>query len=195
MTDGTLLLYLVTGTGVGAALAWRDAPRWALWMTLGVAFWPVFLPLLWAPPRGDRPPGTDELAPLREEVAGLTRANPELEPLGRALRQAQATRRAAEELARLLKQRQCEFAADEPAVARNARAQEAREARAADLERIRAARDEQEARYLGLIARVREIVTLAHLARYSEPSRAELAKQLGRIRDESEILGAPVRDR
>ena len=34
--EETILLYLVTGLAVGAALAWRDPRRAAVWLTLGV---------------------------------------------------------------------------------------------------------------------------------------------------------------
>lgn len=186
--EETILLYLVTGLAVGAALAWRDPRRAALWLTLGVLFWPVFLPLLFAKPRRPRR-SIGELDSLREEADRLTATLPEVAPLSDALAAAEAIRAGAEDLARLLGTQETALAADEPALARNEKAREVRDARVADLARIRAAQDEQEARYLRIVGRVREAITQAHLARFSEESRRELRKQMSRLGDELALIG------
>jgi hypothetical protein len=173
--EETVLLYLVTGIAVGAALAWRDPRRAALWLTLGVIFWPVFLPLLFAKPRRPRPRQIHELDSLREEAARL-----QLDGLSRAIATAERIRAGADDLRRLFETHEAAMSAHEPAFAK--------EARVVDLERIRAARDEQEARYLRIVSRVREAITQAHLARFSEESRRELAKQMARLADETDIL-------
>ena len=186
--EETILLYLITGLAVGAALAWRDPRRAALWLTLGVLFWPIFLPLLFAKPRRPRR-SISELDSLREEAERLVPALPELAALAGALDAAAAIRAGAEDLARLLGTQEAALAADEPALARNEKAREVREARVADLARIRSAQDEQEARYLRIVSRVREAITQAHLARFSEDSRRELRKQMARLGDELILIG------
>jgi len=185
--EETIILYLITGLAVGAALAWRDPRRAALWLSLGVIFWPVFLPLLFAKPRRPRR-SISELDSLREEAERLTAELPELSSLSEALATAAAVRTGSEDLARLLGTQEAALAADEPALARNEKAREIREARVADLARIRAAQDEQEARYLRIVSRVREAITQAHLARFSEESRRELKKQMARLGDELSIM-------
>jgi len=186
--EETILLYLIIGLTVGVALVRIDPRRAALWLTLGVVFWPVFLPLLFAKPRRPRR-SISELDSLREETDRLTASLPEVAPLSDALAAAAAIRAGAEDLARLLGAQETALAADEPALARNEKAREVREARVADLARIRAAQDEQEARYLRIVSRVREAITQAHLARFSEESRRELRKQMARLGDELAIIG------
>ena len=179
--EETILLYLITGLAVGVALTRLDPRRTALWLTLGVLFWPVFLPLLFAKPRRPRR-SIRELDSLREEADRLIADLPEVAPLSDALASAEAIRTGAEDLARLLE-------TQEAALARNEKARELREARVADLVRIRAAQDEQEARYLRIVSRVREAITQAHLARFSEESRRELRKQMARLGDELTLIG------
>lgn len=186
--EETVLLYLIIGLAVGAALAWRDPRRAALWLTLGVLFWPIFLPLLFAKPRRPRR-SISELDSLGEEAERLTASLPEVASLSDALAKAAAIRTGSEDLARLLAEQEAALAADEPSFARNEKAKVLRETRVADLERIRAAQDEQEARYLRIVSRVREAITQAHLARFSEESRRELQKQMARLGDEVAIIG------
>jgi hypothetical protein len=186
--EETLLLYLVIGLAVGAALAWRDPRRAALWLTLGILFWPIFLPLLFSKPRKERPKFMGELDQLREEALRLVPQLPELGPLESALAAAERIRAGTEDLERLLKSQEAGLALDEPALARNEKTRDLREARLADLERIRTARDQQEARYLRIVSRVREALTQGHLARFSQESRRELEKQMARLADELEIL-------
>jgi hypothetical protein len=192
--EETLILYLVIGLAVGAALAWRDPRRAALWLTLGVLFWPVFLPLLFSKPRKAQPKYVDELDSLRDEAARLSPLLPELRALPGALASAAAIRSGTEDLARLLQAREAALSTDEPALARNEKTREVREARVADLERIRSARDEQETRYIRIVSRVREAITQAHLARYSEESRRELLKQMARLTDEVAILESRLKE-
>ena len=189
--EETVLLYLIIGLAVGSALAWRDPRRAALWLTLGVLFWPIFLPLLFAKPRRPRR-SISELDSLREEAERLTASLPEVASLSDALATAAAIRSGSEDLARLLVAQEAALAADEPAFSKNEKAKEVREARVADLARIRAAQDEQDARYLRIVSRVREAITQAHLARFSEESRRELQKQMARLGDEAAILGGPA---
>ena len=189
--EETVLLYLIIGLAVGSALAWRDPRRAALWLTLGVLFWPIFLPLLFAKPRRPRR-SINELDSLREEAERLTVSLPEVASLGGALARAAEIRSGSEDLARLLAEQEAALAADEPSFARNEKAKEVRETRVADLARIRAAQDEQDARYLRIVSRVREAITQAHLARFSEESRRELQKQMARLGDEAAILGGPA---
>ena len=186
--EETLLLYLVIGLAVGAALAWRDPKRSALWLTLGVLFWPIFLPLLLGKPRKEKPKYVDELDALREEATRLATLLPELDRVPAALSAAAAIRAGTDDLARLLREQETALAADEPALARTEKTREIRESRLADLQRIRTAHDEQEARYLRVVSRVREAITQAHLARFSEESRRELHKQMARLADEVGIL-------
>lgn len=187
-TDGTLLLYLLVGLAVGATLAWRDPRRWALWLTLGVLFWPLFLPLLFPKPRPPKPTFIDELEGLRGEALRLAPQLPELGALPDVLVQAARIRSGKEDLDRLFETEGAALAADEPALARTEKTRAIRESRVADLERIRGARDEQDARYLQSVSRVREVITLAHLARYSPDSRRDLEKQLALLQDEMDLL-------
>jgi len=186
--EETLILYFVIGLAVGAALAWRDPRRAALWLTLGILFWPIFLPLLFSKPRKERPQFIDELDGLREEAERLAPQLPELATLSSALAAAERIRSGTDDLARLLQSQEAGLALDEPALARNEKTRDVREARLADLQRIRSARDEQEARYLRIVSRVREALTQGHLARFSEESRRELRKQMARLDDELAIL-------
>lgn len=187
--EETLILYLLIGVAVGAALAWRDPRRAALWLTFGLLFWPVFLPLLFSKPRKEKPKYVDELEGLREEAGKLAGLLPELGAIPAVLATAAELRAGTDDLARLLKVQEGAFAADEPVLARNEKAREVREARVTDLDRIRGALDEQEARYLRIVGRVREAITQAHLARFSEVSRRDLAKQMARLADEIGIIG------
>jgi len=186
--EETVLLYLLIGLAVGASLAWRDRRRAGLWLTVGVIFWPIFVPLLFSRPRPLRPRTADELDSLRDEAARLAPMLPEIDGLTRAIGAAAGIRAGADELRRLLETQEAALSADEPALARNERTREVREARVADLEKIRTARDEQEARYLKIVSRVREAITQAHLSRFSDDARRELAKQLARLADETDIL-------
>jgi CRP-like cAMP-binding protein len=186
--EETILLYLIIGLAVGAALAWRDPRRAAVWLTLGVLFWPIFLPLLFAKPRRPRR-SISEIDSLREEAERLTATLPEVASLTGALARAAEIRSGSEDLARLLAEQETALAADEPSFAKSEKAKELRETRVADLARIRAAQDEQEARYLRIVSRVREAITQAHLARFSEESRRELQKQMARLGDEVSIIG------
>jgi hypothetical protein len=190
--EETLLLYLVTGLAVGTALAWRDLRRAALWLTMGVLFWPVFLPLLFRKPARPRPRSIQELDSLRDQASRLGPMLPEAGALPRALDTAEALRAGVDDLTRLLQDQESALAIDEPALARNEKAREVKESRVADLERIRSARDEHEARYLRIVSRVREAITQAHLARFSEESRRDLVKQLARLAEETAILDAPI---
>ncbi len=187
--EETLILYLVIGIAVGAALAWRDPRRAVLWLTVGVLFWPVFLPLLFSKPRKERPKYLNELEALRDEAARLEPELPELRAMGQALAAASAVRAGTDDLARHLRTQEAALSDDEPTLSRNEKAREVREARVADLQKLRSALDEQEARYLRLVSRVREAITQAHLARFSEESRADLRKQMARLSDEATILG------
>ena len=130
-----------------------------------------------------------ELDLLREEADRLTASLPEVAPLSTVLASAAAIRAGAEDLARLLATQETALAADEPALTRNEKARGVRDARVADLARIRAAQQEQEARYLRIVSRVREAITQAHLARFSEESRRELRKQMARLGDEMALSG------
>lgn len=186
--EETILLYLIIGLTVGAALAWRDPRRAAVWLTLGVLFWPIFLPLLFAKPRRPRR-SISELDSLREEAERLTASLPEVGSLTNVLDMAAAIRSGSEDLARLLSEQEAALAADEPSFAKSEKAKQLRETRVADLARIRAAQDEQDTRYLRIVSRVREAITQAHLARFSDESRRELQKQMARLGDEASIIG------
>jgi hypothetical protein len=186
--EETVLVYVLIGLAVGVALAWRDPRLAPLWLTLGVLFWPVFLPLLFGKGHRTRPRPRDSIHGLREEAQRLASELQEVAALSRALDAADALRAGTEDLARHLAGQEAAFAADEPTLSRNEKARELWEARSADLDRIRSARDEQEARYLRIVGRVREALTQAHLARFSEESRRDLRKQLSRLDDELGIL-------
>lgn len=186
--EETLLLYLIIGLAVGAALAWRDPRRAPLWLTLGVLFWPIFLPLLFSKPAKPKPNYMSELDALRDEAARLAPQLPELDRVPAALTAAAAVRAGALDLERLLRDQEAALLVDEPALARTQKTREIRESRLADLERIRSAHEEQEARYLRIVSRIREALTQAHLARFSEESRRDLRKQMDRLADEVDIL-------
>lgn len=183
--EGTLLLYLLIGLAAGAALTIRDPRRAAFWLSLGVLFWPLFLPLLFQQRRAPPKPPRREIDGLRDEIARL---DPPIPELATAVDAAERIREGVDELARLLETQQAALAADEPALSKSERTREVLEARRADLDRLRAVRDEQEERRLRVEAQVREAVTKAHLARFSEPARAELRKHLARLSDEIQVL-------
>jgi len=183
--NGTLLLYALIGLAVGVALAIRDPRRAVFWLTLGVLFWPLFLPLLFSPRKAAPKPPRKDIDGLRDELARL---DPPLPELAAAVDAADRIREGADELARLLETQAASLAADEPALSKSERTREVLEARKADLERLRAVRDEQEERHLRVTAQVREAVTKAHLARFSDPARDELRKHLARLADEVGLL-------
>ncbi len=183
--EGTLLLYGLIGLAVGVALAVRDPRRAALWLTLGVLFWPLFLPLLFGSRKAAPRPPRKEIDALRDEIARL---EPPIPELAAAVDAAHRIREGMEELSRLLETQQAALAADEPALSKSERTREVLEARRADLERLRAVRDEQEERHLRVTAQVREAITKAHLARFSGSAPDDLRKHLARLADEVGLL-------
>ena len=183
--EGTLLLYVLIGLAVGVTLSVRDPRRAVFWLTLGVLFWPLFLPLLLSPRKAAPKPPRKDIDALRDEIARL---DPPIPELAAAVDAADRIREGMDELTRLLEIQQAALAADEPALSRSDRTREVLEARKADLARLRAVRDEQEERHLRVTAQVREAITKAHLARFSEPARDELRKHLALLADEVGLL-------
>lgn len=184
----TLVIYLIIGAGVGSALALRDRKRAPLWLTLGVLFWPIFLPLLFSPHREEVPPFRTELDALRGEVARIEPLPGELAALPAVLDASGRLREETDELSRLLREQEEALRTDAPALDRSERTREVLEARRADVERLRAARDGQEERALRLTAQIREAITKAHLARIGGAAPEELRKLMSQMEDEVGLL-------
>lgn len=181
--EETLVIYAAIGAAVAGALAWRDRRRAGLWLTVGLAFWPLFLPFLFSPPR--RSPPTEPAADgLRAEVEGLTPLPDELAALPSAVDAVDRMQEGVEDLSRLLAQQEAALDADEPLLSRSDRTREVLESRRADLGRLRDARDEQEELALRLTGQVREAITKAHLSRYGGATSEELRKLMARMSDE-----------
>ena len=183
----TLIVYLIIGGAVGTTLAWRDRKRAPLWLTLGVLFWPVFLPLLFSPHREEVPPYHTELDALRGEVARIEPLPGELSALPAVLEAAGRLREGTDELSRLLTDQETALRADEPKLGRTEGTREVLEARRADVGRLRAARDAQEERELRLTAQIREAITKAHLARIGGATGDELKKVMAKMKDEIKL--------
>lgn len=179
--EGTLLLYVLIGLAVGVTLAVRDPRRALFWLTLGVLFWPLFLPLLFSPRKATPKPPRRDIDALRDEVSRL---DPPIPELAGAVDAADRLREGMDELTHLLETQGAALAADEPALSKSERTREVLESRKADLDRLRTVRDEQEERHLRVTAQIREAITKAHLARFSEEARADLRKHLARLSDE-----------
>ena len=194
----TAVLYLLIGAGVAVAVAARGGGRAGLAFRALAAlpFWPLFVPLLLsggpapAAGAGAGPPARDELS------AAIAQADAELEAaLGsldgwaehvlsrergrigelRAAWQAQAER--VREMDRLLARADPELPAPPPeeAAPEAERVRQIEEARRQNRERLRRLRAQVYGDLLGNLARVRELASLIHLAKFAgEPaSRAE----------------------
>ena len=185
--EETLLIYAAIGAATAGALAWRDRRRAGLWLTLGLAFWPLFLPFLFSTPRESPPPEPPKDG-LRAEVAGLAPLPDELAALPSAVDAVERMREGVEDLSRLLAEQEAALAADEPSLSRSERTREVLESRRADLDRLRDARDDQEERALRLAGQVREAITKAHLARYGGATPEELRKLMSLMTDESRTV-------
>ena len=182
--EETLLIYGAIGFAVAGALAWRDPRRTPLWLTIGLAFWPLFLPFLFSPPNKP-PPIVAAAGTLRAEVDGLAPLPDELSDLPAAVDAVDRMREGVDDLSRVLTQHEAALAADEPTLSRSERTREVLESRRADLERLREARDEQEERTLRLTGQVREAITKAHLIRYGGATPEELQKLMTQMTDET----------
>lgn len=203
--SATLILYLMCGAGVAAAVFLRDdAPRGERAFKLIAAwlFWPLFVPSLLATPvpparsaasRKD-PPADDKLSRTvaRVEVelerallsldgwAEQTLANERdrLDELKLAWRTQAARIR---ELSDLLAELKADDVAGSASVAVEGRISHSEQSRRDNIERLTKLRCQMEHDLLGTLAWVRELATMIHLAKYSgaPASRAdELVSQI-----------------
>jgi hypothetical protein len=202
----TLVLYLLVGAGVAAALYLSDPPRPAgeRWLRLSTAvpFWPFYLPILLARPLSAvsaEDEWTRTLAVAERElttaVAALEGwiALPEeqrrrIEKLRQAW-QTQAER--LREMDRLLARP--EYARSEEGAAPGGapRVRQSLAARQQNLERLRHVRQQAETDLLASLAWVRELASRIQLARFTDASTIQAEELLGEIVAALETLAAP----
>ena len=206
----TLILYLVVGVGMAAAVymtetAARVPGRWFLVATT-VPFWPLYLPLLLAS-RHSSPDGVsaasptppddltaairqadDELRAALESPGGwakevLVREKVRLRDLRAAwLAQAQRIREMDQVLAR------AEGAGEDdpdrhpaPRLAADERLWSSRQARHQNVERLRELRQRAHVDLMGSLARVRELASMIHLAKFSGAPAARAEELVAQI--------------
>ncbi|HEY7158760.1 MAG TPA: hypothetical protein VH575_32750 [Gemmataceae bacterium] len=203
----TLLLYLLIGAGVAAALYLTDSPcpvgERLLRLATALPFWPLYLPILLARPPAVEPASEDECAHTiavveRELDAALSSLNDwigiaeeprrRIETL-RAAWQAQSER--IREMDRLLARPEYSLAEEEASPVAAPRVRQSLTARQQNLERLRQVRQQIEADLLASLAWVRELASRIHLARFTDAPPARAEELLAAITAAVETLSAP----
>jgi hypothetical protein len=203
----TLVLYLLVGAGVAAALYLTDSPRpigeRLLRLATALPFWPFYLPILLARPRSVDPTSEDELTRTiavveRELEAALASLNDwvgiaedqrrRIEML-RSAWQGQSERIRA--MDRLLRQPELTTSQEESSPGVASRVRQSLAARQENLARLRQIRQRAEADLLASLAWVRELASRIHLARFSDAPAARAEELIAEIADAVETLSAP----
>jgi hypothetical protein len=203
----TVLLYLLVGFGIAAALYLRDPPRQGgehlLRLATAVPFWPFYLPILLAQTTSAPADGEDDLARVlvvveRElDVAQSTLENwidiPEeqrrrIDTLREAW-QAQAMR--LREMDRLLARPEYAVAEENAASGGGPRVRQSLSARQQNVERLRQVRQQAEVDLLASLAWVRELASRIHLARFTDAPAARAEELLAEIAAAVQTFAAP----
>ncbi|HEY7310338.1 MAG TPA: hypothetical protein VH643_13320 [Gemmataceae bacterium] len=203
----TLVLYLLVGAGVAAALYLTDSPRpigeRLLRLATAMPFWPFYLPILLARPRSVDPTAEDELTRTiavveRELEAALASLNDWVgiaEEQGRRIEMLRSAWQGQSERIRAMDRllRQPDFTTSEeetsPCVA--SRVRQSLAARQQNLARLRQIRQRAEADLLASLAWVRELASRIHLARFSDVPAARAEELIAEIAAAVETLAAP----
>ncbi|HEY7423505.1 MAG TPA: hypothetical protein VH682_04615 [Gemmataceae bacterium] len=203
----TLMLYLLVGAGVAAALYLTDSPRptGERWLRLATAlpFWPFYLPILLARPTSLPAAPEDDLArtlavvereldaaqaTLEEWIGIPEEQRQRLEKLREAwVAQTERLR----EMDRLLARPEYAVVEEEPSPGAASRVRQSLTARQQNLERLRQVRQQAEANLLASLAWVRELASRIHLARFTDAPPARADELLAAIAASVETLSAP----
>jgi hypothetical protein len=203
----TLVLYLLVGAGVAAALYLSDTPRPAgeriLRLVTALPFWPFYLPILLARPAAADPSAEDELgrtiAVVEHELdAALSSldgwigipegARQRIDQLREAWKGQVERIRAMD---RLLARPECSAHAAETSPAVGPRVRQSLAARQQNLERLRQIRQRSEADLLASLAWVRELASRIHLARFTDAPAARAEELIAEIAAAVAGLSAP----
>jgi hypothetical protein len=203
----TLVLYLLAGLGVAAALYLSDPPRPAgerlLRLATAVPFWPLYLPILLARPASLPASAEDDLARTLAVVEReLDAAEASLEEwIGipeeqhrrlEKLRQAWAAQtELLREIDRLLARPEYGDVEAEPSPGASPQVRQSLNARQDNLERLRQVRHKAEADLLASLAWVRELASRIHLARFTDATAARAEELLAALAAAVETLSTP----
>lgn len=204
----TLLLYLLVGIGVAAALYLTDTPRPAgervLRLATALPFWPFYLPILLARPAAEiaseyELEGTiavvereldAALSGLADNSEDLPEEQTRLLDALRAAWKGQSER--IREMDRLLARPEYSPAAVESSPALGPLARQSLTARNHNLERLRQVRQRIEADLLASLASVRELASRIQLARFTDAPIPRAKELLAEIAAAVEGLSAPL---
>jgi len=193
----TLLLYLLVGFGVAAALYLRDPPRPSgerlLRVATAVPFWPFYLPILLVQSASVPVASEDDLArsiavverelaaalSVLEEWIGIHEEQRRRIDTLRQAWQAQAGR--LREMDRLLARPEYAVIEEDAAPGAVSRVRQILTARQQNLERLRQVRHQSEADLLASLAWVRELASRIHLARFTDAPAARAEELLAEI--------------
>lgn len=204
----TLVLYLLVGVGVAVAVYLSDLARGpgerAIQVLTALPFWPLYLPLLlsrgWpetSPPQRSTSGHDDLAAAIARADADLQAALKDLDgwaaaPLLREKSRLGELRAAWEAQAERLRTLDGLLAqadgAEVPATSERLR--QSRQAWRQNIERLRQVRQQAHDDLLASLARVYELVSLIHLARYTDAPPARTEELLARIQAAVEVLAA-----
>ncbi len=204
----TLVLYLLIGVGVVAALYLTDTPRPAgerlLRLATALPFWPFYLPILLARPAGVAVASEDGLEQTiavveRELDAALASLDGWMEELpeeqGQRIDELRAAWKAQHErireMDRLLARPEYAPSAAESSAEAGSRVRQSLAARNHNLERLRQIRQRAEADLLASLASVRELASRIHLARFTDAPAPRVQELLAEIATAVETLTAP----
>lgn len=202
----TLVLYLLVGIAVAAALYLTDRPRSpgerALRLATAVPFWPLYLPILLSRPAAvvsTEDDWTRTLAVVERELdAALSTLNEWIgiaeEPRRRIEMLREAWAEQAERLRgmdRLLARPEYLAAAEELPIAAAPQVRQSMAARQQNVERLRQVRRQAEADLLASLAWARELASRIHLARFTDAPTSRAEELLAALSAGVEVLSEP----
>lgn len=203
----TVMLYLLVGVGVAAALYLSDSPRppgeRLLRLATALPFWPLYLPILLSRPASLPAAPEDELARtlavVERELAAARNTLEEWtgiaeEPRRRLdqLREAWAAQtERLREMDRLLARPEYGSVEEESALDAAPCVRQSLSARRQNVERLRQVRQQTEADLLASLAWVRELASRIQLARFTDAPPARAEELLAEIAAAVETLSAP----
>jgi hypothetical protein len=203
----TLVLYLLVGLGVAAALYLSDPPRPGgerlLRLATAVPFWPFYLPILLARPTSLPAAPEDDLARtlavVERELDAALAALEEWIGIPEEQRQCLDKLREAwaaqterlREMDRLLSRPEYGGVEEEPSPGAAPRVRQSLTARQQNVERLRQVRQQAEADLLASLAWVREMASRIHLARFTDAGSARAEELLAALAAAVETLSAP----
>jgi hypothetical protein len=196
----TVVLYLLVGLGVAAALYLTDAARppaaRLLRLASAIPFWPFYLPILLARPGPGGPTAADDLGDAiaraeRELDAALTGLDGRRGRIAelRAAWRAQAER--IREMDRLLARPEFSSSDGDGPPSAAPGVQKSLAARRQNLDCLRGVRQRAEADLLASLAWVRELASRIHLSRFTGAPAEQVEELLAEIAAAVERLSAP----